>query len=158
MIGGLAEIEVERVRWGEFRTVSGDAHEVAAALRALLAAKTPEEASAAYWQLENQVVVQGTVFEAAEPVVGVLVAALAETRPFCVRVAALGLLFQILAGAPSQSDNLASVDLVDRCRRRARDGLWVLIHEFVNGASDAAADVLNIIDAEHFEAFRADSL
>jgi hypothetical protein len=157
MMPGLGEREIELVAWGELREASGDAVQTASALRSLLSAQTPEEASAAYWQLENRIVVQGAVFEAAEAATAVVVAALAEPRPFHIRVAALELLFQILSGEPDATELArGNVHLVTRCRQRAREGLWVLIREFSSGlAADAAADVLRIIDEHHFDAFRA---
>lgn len=72
---GLAEREIERVNWGQFTELAGSAERVGLALQRLLSAPTAEEATECYWQLENHVVAQASIFEAAEPTVSVLVAA-----------------------------------------------------------------------------------
>jgi hypothetical protein len=81
---GLAELDTARIEWRDLSEAAGT--------------------TAAYWRLENHLVVQGSVFEAAEPSVSVLVAALADERPRHVRVSILDLLFQILNGGPDHSE------------------------------------------------------
>ena len=140
---GLAELEIARVDWTSFVTATGPATGIGDALRALLGAADAEQASEAYWRLENHVVVQGELFGAAEPCAAVLVAALADPRPRHVRIAALELLFQVVTGAPSGGG-----DLAERCKARAREGLWLLIREAVSGEREAALDVLRELDAD----------
>jgi hypothetical protein len=146
---GLAECEIDRVNWANLTEATGSAERIGAALRELLAAATPEEASDVYWKLENHIVVQGELFEAAEASTSVLVAALADERPRHIRIAALELLFQILSGQPSESKQTPTrPDLADRCRARAREGLWLLIRELVVGERAAATDVLELLNEE----------
>jgi hypothetical protein len=56
----------------------GTAAAAPAALRGLLTATNRDEQQRYYWQLENVVVVQGNLFEAAVPVASVLCAALLD--------------------------------------------------------------------------------
>jgi hypothetical protein len=145
----LAEIELARVDWSKLREIAGGADGVGRALGRLLAAGTPADATDAYWQIENHVVVQGELFEAAEPAVSVLVAAFADERPRHVRIAALDLLYQILAGLPGPVEREAgNDDLLARCQARAREGFWLLLHEFLAGESAAALDVLKLIASD----------
>jgi hypothetical protein len=153
---GLAEREIERISWGRLKEANGSASEIGPALRRMLDARGPQEASTAYWQLENHVVVQGEVFEAAEATVSVLVAAFADERPRHVRIAALELLYQILAGEPNQSQG--DQNLLVRCRERAREGLWLLIRELTEGEHDAALDVLRfLLDEDRLDYFTRDA-
>src|SRR6266852_6321084 len=101
---GLAEREVERVEWGRLTELAGSAERVGPALQRLLSARTAEESTGSYWQLENHVVAQASILEAAEPTVSVLVAALADERPRHVRIAGLDLLFQILSDQPHEPE------------------------------------------------------
>jgi hypothetical protein len=112
----------------------------------LLSATDPSSADDAYWQLENYVVAQGSLFEVAEPATQILVASLVDERATHIRISVLDLLYQILSGEPDASEIAhGNVDLVDRCRELAREGAWLLIKEFVNGQRDAARDVLQLI-------------
>ena len=74
-MNGLARREVERVDWPALPVMGDRSSEVPASLVGLLGAKSREEAKSFYWRLENVVVVQGQLFEAAPAVVSVLMAA-----------------------------------------------------------------------------------
>lgn len=50
------------IRWASFVTASGPAESVEVALRDLFAAESEEDAEAAYWRLDNEVVVQGRMY------------------------------------------------------------------------------------------------
>lgn len=65
--------------WGALRTLIGPADFVPAALDRLLRSTNDAEATAAYWELDNRVVVQGQLFEAAEAVARELVARICTT-------------------------------------------------------------------------------
>jgi hypothetical protein len=147
----LGELELSRWDWSALRAVSGHAGLVPDALRAMFKSTTPEEAKSAYWRLENYVVVQGQLSEAAVPVVSVVLAALAwPDRPRWVRISLLELLFQIVNGYSDQSEvALGSDDLDESCKASARQGLWVLYRELVDGERAAAKDVLEVIEVDH---------
>lgn len=59
--------------WRSLRTLIGPADFVPTVIDRLLTATTDDEASTAYWELDNRVVVQGQLFEAAEAVAHELV-------------------------------------------------------------------------------------
>ena len=120
---GAAELELARVDWASFSGDRWTATPVKEALARSLSASSTEEVHAAYGALENRVVAQGTVYSAAEPVVTGLIAAFTDPRIRQVKIAALQIMYQMLAGLPdaSRSDG-ANVRLIDRCRDRAREG------------------------------------
>lgn len=74
----LAGAELSRHDWSALRCAGGPATDVPQELRGLLAATNGEERRKHYWKLDNNVVVQGNLYEAAVPVVSVLCAALAD--------------------------------------------------------------------------------
>lgn len=145
----LAEMEISRVPWNTLRQAGGTAEQVGHALMDLLDASTPELATNAYWRLENHVVVQGQLYQAAEPVVSVLMAALLEGHPSHVKRGVLELLFQILAGSAHECEiELGNSRVGEACRDRAREGLWVLYQECAHGEGDAATDVIELIESD----------
>jgi hypothetical protein len=121
----------------------------------LLSASSTEEVHAAYGALENRVVAQGTVYSAAEPVVTGLIAAFTDPRIRQVKIAALQIMYQVLAGLPdaSRSDG-ANVRLIDRCRGRAREGLWLLVHEALTDVRESSLDVVELLDEGRAEQVR----
>lgn len=143
----LVKSELDRPRWDQIREANGMAIKIPSALRELLAARSAEEVTRAYWKLENHVVVNGQLFESAAFVVPVLMAALVKfERPSFVRAGILELLFQIVHGEPHQ-DEIARgrVDLGDRCRQAAREGLWLLYREFLRETHVGAREVLGVL-------------
>lgn len=139
---GVAELVISCTDWASLRQASGTSENAGAALSGLLAAPTPDDASVAYWSIENHAVVQGEIFEVAEACVRVLVAAFADARPRHVRIAALELLFQILNGDSADPTS----GLLEKCRGAAREGLWSVVHEAMTGEREAAWDVLELMD------------
>ena len=137
----FAEYLITRVDWTSLHELDGDGRRVRDALTALLSATNVEQTEAAYWQIENHAVVQGTVYEVAEACTSVLIASLMDEHPKFVRVAVLDLLFQILSGSAAPSSPTPA-DVVERCRRTARHGLWLLVREREMGEVEAARDVL----------------
>lgn len=146
----LVEVEVLRQDWSFLRQASGTADGIPDALRQLIWAQSPEEVQAAYWRLENHVVVQGQLFESAVSTTHVLMAALvSQDRPDFVRIGVLELLFQIVSGESDESEVARGlVDLGEQCRRAARAGLWLLYREMTEGQMDGAREVIAIIEHE----------
>lgn len=152
MTKNLAMPEIGLHAWGAHRVLQGPGDDLPAILRNLVGPDVAA-ASKALWQLESSVVVEGSVFDAAEPVVDVLVASLVDDLPEPTRRGVLGLLLKIVAGSPDTSEiALGNLHLVTRCRARARDGLWVLIKHFLDGFEEAG-QILELIDEDHFGAF-----
>lgn len=145
----LVEVELQRTDWSGVREAAGPATAIPEAIRSLLGAATPEETQPPYWKLENHVVLQGQLFEAAAVVVPVLLAALVDERPRHVRIALLDLLFQIVSGEPHLDEIERGVEnLTETCRARAREGLWLLYREFLDGERDAALDVIEVLETD----------
>jgi hypothetical protein len=145
----LYEFELERVSWASLRESTGSATAIPGVLTQLLTASTPEECETHYWRLENYVVVQGNLFEVAEFVVPVLLAALQESSPRCVRISILELLFQIVSGGPHQSElALGNFDLARRCQAKTREGIWILYRELMQDHNSGARDVLEVVETD----------
>jgi hypothetical protein len=144
----LIESELSKTDWSHVTEAGGPATAVPLALRELFAARSPTEVEHAYWKLENHVVVQGQLFEAAIYVIPVLLAALATPeRPRFVRIGILELLFQIVHGVTHEDEKkrgLADIDV--RCKTAARTGLWLLYREVFAGEKEAALEVLRAIE------------
>jgi hypothetical protein len=140
----VAERLIQTIEWPHLRAMRGDGSAIREALECLLSADNHEASRAAYWQIENHAFVQGELFEVAEACTSVLVASLADARPKFVRIAALDLLFNILNGYPSLAPGTPD-DILLRCRRSARDGLWLLYREVMRGEREAAIDVLDLL-------------
>jgi len=149
MVKSLAINEIDRIHWSRLREVSGSAENIPSALNELFSALTPSDVEIAYWKLENHVVVQGQLYEVAQFVVPVLLAALAEERPRHVRICILELLFQIVSGEADETElRVGNIDLVTECRARAREGLWILYRELVFGEREAAREVIDVIETD----------
>lgn len=157
MSENLAERVIRSTNWSQLAAANGPASQIGESLGLLLTAATPEEASTAYWRLENHVVVQGELFESAEQAVAVVVAAFADPRPRHVRISMLELLYQILRGLPSPDEiERGNADLLERCRARTLEGLWLLVHEAMVGEHEAVMDVLELIlDGDRIEVVRS---
>lgn len=141
------------VDWGAIRSATpAGSGQVPDAVRALVSAKSETEATTAYWRLDNEVVVQGQLFEASLPMVPVLLAALAGPLAPPARVRVADLLLEITCGAPDESERaLGNTELGRDCRRAARPGLW-LIYSLLNdpddGLRDRAVQIVYAVDDE----------
>jgi hypothetical protein len=101
----LVELELAQHDWPNIRALNGDAADTPITFRLLLASQNEKEVEAAYWMLENYVVVQGRLSEAALHCVPVICAALVDsTRSNLIRGWLLELLFQIVHGFTSPQD------------------------------------------------------
>lgn len=140
----LAELLLSDTDWSALQALGGDGDCIRIALRELLESETPEAAQSSYWRIENHAFVQGELFEVAEACVSVLIASLADPRAKWVRVAALDLVFQALSGHASTSPGTPP-DIVQRCTRAVRQGLWLLFREAIAGEREAALDLLELL-------------
>lgn len=136
----LAQAELNAIDWNSVR----DGNRLRASLVRLLTAIAPEQVEAAYWGLENYVVVQGEVFPGALECCRVLGASLAEIQSTAVLVKSLDLLYQILSGYPS-AGMATEEGLIEECKivmRRYRKWLEAAVSMPVG---EAAQDVLNAL-------------
>ncbi|MFF3730304.1 hypothetical protein ACFYXM_08280 [Streptomyces sp. NPDC002476] len=145
----LAEVEISRIQWETFRTFGNRSGNVPDALRRLLAAADEDEAMAAYWELENVVVVQGQLRSAALPVISVLLAGLLDELSADARDLVLELLQQIVMGESDEDEvALGDSELGDRCREVARTGLWLVYRELGTRRRETAEAVLERIESD----------
>lgn len=129
-------VELSRYDWGSLATVEGTAADVPAAVAALVTATTQAEAEHHYSEssLDNVVVVQGNLFQAAVPLVSVLCAALAEQLPAAARAETLRLVAEIVRGDAHHLEVEAGrADLPERAQELARAALWLFYRELLHG-------------------------
>jgi hypothetical protein len=161
----LAEIELARIDWSKLREIRssyGDrivsADYVPSVIKALLNAKTPKEAEELEWKIDNHIFVQRQLFEAAEYLVPVLITALLEAKQDFIKLTIFRLLFEIVSGYPDQSEiALGNNGLADRCRAKAREGLWVLYQLFVGGNEVQRCFVFDVLEAIETDASRLEA-
>jgi hypothetical protein len=110
------------VPWGKLHTAHGTAERVPAAIRGLAGADA-DTADDWYWQLDNNVVLQGSVYEAGYYVIPFMLAMVDSALPSEVRARAYDLLVEIARGVPGDStratvgDGSEEVPLVQAARR-----------------------------------------
>jgi hypothetical protein len=125
-MSSLTEYHLGRVDWASLRAM-GDAATVPDAIRQLLAAESDADADRAYWRLDNTVVVQGQLFEAALALVPVLLAAATGSLSPLARVRLLDLVVEIASGAPDESEREHGNGTLGRdCRLALGEGLWLM--------------------------------
>jgi hypothetical protein len=148
-VSSAVSVELSRHDWGSLATVEGTADGVPAAVAALVAATTREEAKHLYSEssLDNVVVVQGNLFQAAVPLVSVLCAALADELPVAAHQQVLRLIAEIVRGDTHYSEVEAGrPDLAEQAQERARAALWMFYRELLHGVEDNAEYAEEILD------------
>ena len=153
-------MELSRYDWGSLTTVHGSAVDVPAAVVGLLAATTEAEAKRHGGDINDVVIVQCNLYEAAVPLVSVLCAALTDDLPAAARSWVLWLISEIVNGDTHRSEVEAGrPDLEVRAQELARAGLWLFYRELLHGDPANIRDVVDILDAvetdrDRFEQFR----
>lgn len=113
------------VDWDSKRSSLGSSEFVPRAVTSLLSAVTPAEAKAAYWQLDNRVVVQGQLFEAAQHVIGPLLVGLQGSLSPAARHRVVDLLVEFVLATPDESEKeLGNLNLDRACRQEIERGTW----------------------------------
>lgn len=149
----IAQRTIEAVDWSSYRVADGSAATVGSALHDLLSSSDVGEASVAWERIEERVFSQGTIYSAAEPTVSVLLAALTDEQPSWRSGRILDLLFYIVKGSSTTDPALQ-----DRCRDRAREGLWLLVRWALTHeawARDNALEVIEVIAPERVSVLRS---
>jgi hypothetical protein len=138
--------DLDRIDWQHTWTAMGSGVALPDVLRDLSSVDSVDSGWEIYWQLDNVVVVQNTLYPAAEQVV-----------PFAVRLAASGddlpsmfaleLLIQIAAG---ESDPASLLDsdrgLGDRCRSLIRGSIELLYGLVASPNPEIRARALHVVD------------
>jgi len=154
-VGWLVEELLKSREWGSLRWSGGYATELPAGLKRLIVAKNEQEAKEAYWSIDNAVVVQGQLFEAAEFLVAPLLAALADDLSDSARLRVLDLLFEIGSGVPDESEVArGNVGLGERCRRAVCEGVWLIYEQLYSVEERVRKTALEIVADLEADEFR----
>lgn len=151
-MSGVALAELASVDWSAYVEHDGPATSVGLALQDLLSSTDVESASSAWLRIEEHVFSQGTIYSVAEPTVSVMLAALTEEQPPWRSGRIVDLLFFIVSGMSPTDETLQA-----RCRLRAREGLWLLVHRALTQdgwGRDNALEVIGVIAPERIEMIR----
>lgn len=121
----IVERLIEQIEWDQLRSASGPSSFVPGAVRELLGSSSYDEAEAAYWKLDNDVVVQGQLFESARWIIAPLLVVLSQPRPSFVREQVANLLVEIAFGEPHERELEAGGEpgLGQHCVDELRGGL-----------------------------------
>jgi hypothetical protein len=140
------------VDWSAVRSMPGGSGFVPQSVARLLLAESEEDAAAAYWELDNRVVVQGQLFEAARWIVAPLVSALQVRLAPPSRRRVVDLLVEIALGVPDQSEcEAGNEELGEACRQEIKQGLWCfygLLDDDDARVRIGAIDVLDAVDSD----------
>jgi hypothetical protein len=144
----IAVVQIERFDWKGLRC-QGNPERVAEGLLELFRSTTSEEVESAYWKIENHAFVQGELYEVAECVTQVLISGLCQPRPPAVLEACLILLCEILNGQPIESENkVGNIYLSEKCKKVAREGIWVLYGIFAEQSHKTVNDILDVLEVD----------
>ena len=151
-VSSIAARLIASVDWRAYEEHDGPAASIGSALQELLTSANAHEASLAWVGIEEHVFSQGTIYSVAEPAVAVMLAALTEDQPpwRCGRI--VDLLYFVVIG-----ESALDPTLQDRCRARAREGLWLLARWALTHSGwerDNALEVIGVVAPESIEPIR----
>lgn len=137
----LVEYNIQLVDWNALRIiVDRSPGDIPSALLDLSHAQTEAEAENAYWRLDNRIIVQGQLFEAAEYVIEPLLAALTGELSVHAKRAMCDLFIEICGGVPDQSEAaLGNNELGERSRAAIRAGL-LLVYSLLNDLDEGVRE------------------
>ena len=140
--------EVERVDWSNLRSAYRP-QDLRGAIYLLHSAKSEEEANQAYWSIDNEAVVQGTLYEAAEYTIPCLLRILFDCEPVS-RPKIFELLFHLGSGAGrahSTEIELGNTNLTANCADLVKQGLAIYFYYLEVGTDEEqgyCADLLKL--------------
>jgi len=135
-------LELARHDWAAFRTFIGDASMVPAAVAALASAESSEQALAAYWRIDNVVMVDGRLSEAVEPLTPSLLVAM-DSAALPAYNTILDLLSAIAGGYEEHVDNQAvGRASVKTCVEMMASRLNIFIEELFASGNASCVDIL----------------
>jgi hypothetical protein len=146
----LAEALLERVDWESLRamTSSGTGAEVPEAVARLAAATTTKEARSAFASLDNNVVVQGNLFEAGPPLIPILLALLTDEISPIAFSWVMDLLVELGLGESHESEvEVGRADLDLLCHQYLREGLFLFYHLLLHADEKVRHSALVLLDA-----------
>lgn len=136
--------EQDRYSWATLRA-NMSAENIPTAIESLRTASSQLKSEQAYWKIDNTVIVQGALFEAALPVVSCLLEALLRctdvSRPYI-----LELLVQIGSGEPSMKEMEAGNTELDMlCRRELCLGVSLYFDLLENGTDEERIHCVDLL-------------
>lgn len=143
----IEQLVLDKIAWRKIRSLPGSSEYVPEAVNRLMSARTEEEAEEAYWQLDNRVVVQGQLFEAAKWIVAPLMISLPRLISPCVRIRVVNLLVEISLSQPDVSEEKSgNAALASDCLQELRRGLWILYSLLDDASPSVRVGVLDLLD------------
>jgi hypothetical protein len=138
---------IDEVNWSELRQAHGDAGHVPEAIKGLIA-NDPKVQEASYWKLDNHIVLQGDLYQAAFYVIPFLIEIL-KSNIQSGRNYVYDLLFEIANGcAPDEVscvyDGL-NLPLTDACKRIITGNIDTYLAEVANTSSDCRESALGLL-------------
>jgi hypothetical protein len=109
----------------------------------LIAAETDDDALRSYWELDNRVVVQGQLFEAAVELIPALLVGLSANLKEPARYWLMELVLQIADGESHSSE--PDPNLGDAARGALREGLWVIYAQMQQGSPRVRATAVDLV-------------
>ena len=147
-----------RIDWASLRTAHGDAAHVPDALVRLHSDREDARRSA-YWQLDNYVVLQGSLFEAAPFVADELIRMLGADMTSATRILVYELLYEIHNGYAPDTDSVIrdgrSLPLREACQRTVSDALPLYRADLMTADATLRKEVVDLLasmDERHEEA------
>jgi hypothetical protein len=139
---------IESVKWDNLRTDSGTGAGLPAAFDDLHKAHSEDAAEAAYWRIDNEVVVQGELYEAAVPALGVLLSMSLDTASIHGLRAVVELVQQIVCGQSFASEvgRVPDSNIAQQCIAAAREGIWLLYSWLQHADADIRQCALLALD------------
>lgn len=132
---------MSRIEWSRVQPDGGSS--VPAAIAALAAADSDDEARSAYWSIDNNVVVQGTLYEAAPAAARCLVVALLAAGP-----ASRPWILELLVQLGSGGDRHDGAALAPACREELVPGFVLFadgIHDLDDRTRAASIDLVGLV-------------
>lgn len=141
----MALTELLRYDWSSLRA-EGSAAGIPDAIESLRTADSAEEATRAYWRIDNTVVIQGSLFEAAEATIPCVLAALNQCTD-AARPRIFELLYQLGAGNTRHTEvNAGNRYLDDRCRAAVKLGVSQYFHFLEIGSAVESGYCADLIE------------
>ncbi len=136
------------INWNALKCAGGNASQVPNAVQGLIS-KDARIRNASYWQLDNHVVVQSTVYEAAFYVIPFLLEILSSDIKQG-REEIYELLYEIGNGSAHSTDNIQDtsgtfIPLQKACRVRVISGIELYINEIRDKLSEARVEALLLL-------------
>lgn len=136
--------EVERHNWDELRAM-GTAEQVPLVIEQLVHSASAAEAEAAFHFIDNLVVVQGCLYEAAPATAACLVLALPFSSPMA-RLTILELLNALCGANFAPQEEIAARALQKKCLQEVRKGVASYLHLLQYGTVQERGQCVDLLD------------